>query len=77
MFRGKVISYIVLPVKGKAIYMQAWGFQEVEAPRFQDNGHMKVLKLSAAFTPGNIPGIRLWWGVSRPQGLGATGPQCV
>jgi len=24
-----------------------WGFQEVEAPRFQDNGHMKVVRLSA------------------------------
>jgi hypothetical protein len=36
-------------------------FQEVEAPRFQDNWYMKVLKLSALFTgrlypPGNIPG---------------------
>jgi hypothetical protein len=24
-----------------------WGFQEVEAPRFQDNRHMKVIRLSA------------------------------
>jgi len=24
-----------------------WGFQEVEAPRFQDNRHVKVLRLSA------------------------------
>ena len=24
-----------------------WGFQEVEAPRFQDNRHMKVVRLSA------------------------------
>jgi hypothetical protein len=39
---------------------QARGFQEFEAPRFQDNRHMKVVRLSAllpaAFTPGNIPG---------------------
>ena len=26
------------------------GFQEVEAPRFQDNGHMKVVRLSALRT---------------------------
>jgi hypothetical protein len=37
------------------------GFQEVEAPRFQDNRHMKVVRLSALHTgrlysPGNIPG---------------------
>ena len=38
-----------------------WGFQEVEAPRFQDSRHMKVVRLSALRTgrlypPGNIPG---------------------
>jgi hypothetical protein len=38
-----------------------WGFQEVEAPRFLDNRHMKVVRLSAIGTgrlypPGNIPG---------------------
>ena len=27
-----------------------WGFQEVEAPRFQDNQHMKVVRLSALRT---------------------------
>ena len=27
-----------------------WGFQEVEAPRFQDNRHMKVVGLSALRT---------------------------
>ena len=37
------------------------GFQEVKAPRFQDNRHMKVVRLSALRTgrlypPGNIPG---------------------
>jgi len=37
------------------------GFQEVEAPRFQDNRHMEVVRLSALRTdrlcrPGNIPG---------------------
>ena len=37
------------------------GFQEVEAPRFQDNRHMKVVRLSALRTdrlyhPGNVHG---------------------
>ena len=37
-----------------------WGFQEVQAPRFQDNWHMKVVNLSALHTghlylPDNIP----------------------
>jgi hypothetical protein len=37
------------------------GFQEVEAPRFQDNRHMKVVRLSALraghiYPPRNIPG---------------------
>ena len=27
-----------------------WGFQEVEAPRFQDSWHMKVVRLSALHT---------------------------
>jgi hypothetical protein len=55
-------------VKGKAIPLQAWtrldkrlGFQEVEAPRFLDDRHMKVVKLTALRTdriypPENIPG---------------------
>ena len=37
------------------------GFQEFEAPRFQDNRRMKVVRLSTLRTgrlypPGNIPG---------------------
>jgi len=37
------------------------GFQEVEAPRFHDIGHMKVVRLSALRTghiypPGSSPG---------------------
>jgi hypothetical protein len=40
---------------------QAMRFQEDEAPRFQDNRHMKVVRLSALgagrlYPPGNIPG---------------------
>jgi len=39
----------------------AKGFQEVEAPRFQDSRHMKVVRLSGLrigrlYPPGNIPG---------------------
>jgi hypothetical protein len=39
-------------------------FQEIEAPRFLDNRHMKVVRLSALCTshfyrPGNIPGTHL------------------
>jgi hypothetical protein len=42
---------------------RSWRFQEVEAPRFQDNRHMKVVRLSALRTgqlypPGIIPGTR-------------------
>ena len=52
-------------------------FQEVEAPRFQDNRHMKVVRLSALRTgrlyrPGNIPGIHFCWRLSRTQGHSAT-----
>jgi len=37
--------------KGKAIPLQAWtGFQDVEAPRFQDSRHMKLVRLSALHT---------------------------
>ena len=50
--------------KGKAIPLQfldrPWGFQEVEAPRFQDNRHIKVIKSALRtgrlYCPGNIPG---------------------
>jgi len=35
------------PIKGLD---RPWVFQEVEAPRFQDNRHMKVVRLSALNT---------------------------
>ena len=49
-----------------------WGFQEVEAPRFQDNRHMKVVRLSALSTgrlypPRNIPGTHFCWRLSQTQ----------
>jgi hypothetical protein len=37
--------------KRKAIPVQALGFQEVEAPRFQDSQHMAVVRLSALRLP--------------------------
>jgi hypothetical protein len=48
--------------QGKALPVQAWtGFQEVQAPRFSDNRHIKVVRLSALrtsrlYSQGNNPG---------------------
>jgi len=48
-------------------------FQEVEAPRFQDNRHIKAVRLSAVRTDrlypvGKIPGTHFCWRVNQPQG---------
>jgi hypothetical protein len=50
-------------IRGKGITgpERPLGFQEFGVPRFQDNRHMKVVRLSALGTgrlhpPGNIPG---------------------
>jgi hypothetical protein len=52
-------------------------FQEVEATRFLDNRHMKVVRLSAIRTgrlypTGNTPGTHFCYRLSRPQGHSAT-----
>jgi hypothetical protein len=54
------------------------GFQEVAAPRFQDNRHMEVVRLSALRTdrlypPGIIPGTHFCYRLSQPQGHSAGG----
>ena len=54
------------------------GFQKVEAPRFQDNRHMKVTRLSALrprrlYCPGNAPGTHLCQRLSLPQGHSVVG----
>jgi hypothetical protein len=54
------------------------GFQEFKAPRFKDNRHMKVARLSALRTgrlypTGNIPGTHFCYTLSRRQGHSAVG----
>ena len=52
-----------------------WGFQEVGAPRFQDNRHMKTVRLSALRTGRLYPKKYSWYSfvleagsTSRPEG---------
>jgi hypothetical protein len=64
-----------IPFKG---LNKPWGFQEVEATRFQDNRHMKVVSLSALNTghlypQGNIPGTHFYYILSQPQGHSTAG----
>jgi len=59
----RLVRFIYLVIK-KNHYKpgQALRFQEFEAPKFQENPHMKLLGLSAQSTgrfypAGNIPGV--------------------
>ena len=50
----------------------------VEVPRFQDNRHMKVVRLPALrngrlYPPGNIPGTHFYLRLSQPQVRSAAG----
>jgi hypothetical protein len=60
--------------KGKAIPSQVLdrprGFQEVEAPRFQDNRHMKVVRLSV------IPPRKYSWYSFLLEAESTPGTQC-
>ena len=69
------LFFVFIPITGLD---RPWGFQEVEAPRFQDNRHMKVVRLSALSTgrlyhPGDIPGTHFCNRMSLPQGHGDAG----
>ena len=66
--------------KVKQSHYSPWGFQEVEAPRFQDNRHTKVVRLSALCTGCLYPqeillvliSVRGWVdprATERPEGL--------
>jgi hypothetical protein len=71
-FFGKEVIYVSTGQPGSCEYVKMSScpvtdldrlrrFQEVEAPRFEDNRHMKVASLSALrsghlYPPGNIPG---------------------
>jgi hypothetical protein len=55
-----------------------WSFQDVEAPRFPDNRHIKLVRLSALrsgrlYPPGNIPGNHFCERLNQPQGHIAAG----
>ena len=47
---GHELYYGTVPVVSLKNWRWPWGFQEVEAPRFQDNRRIKVVRLSALRT---------------------------
>jgi len=68
-----IVTYAQFETKLKIQQSLYWttagwrGFHEVEAPRFPDIWHMKVVRLSALHTlhlypPGNIPGLNSFRG---------------
>jgi hypothetical protein len=57
---GAVVILNLYWGKVKQSLYRPWGFQEAEAPWFQDIRHMKVVRLTALctgglYSPGNIP----------------------
>ena len=74
-------TYVVTDsVKGKAIPLQGldrpWGLQEVEAPGFQDNRHLKAVRLSALRTGRLYPRGRYFWYSFLLEAELTIGPQC-
>jgi hypothetical protein len=67
---------VKVKLKVKQSHYRRGGFQEVASPRFQDNRHMKVARLSALRTgrlypPGNIPRAHFCSRLSQSQGHSA------
>jgi hypothetical protein len=60
-------------VRVKQSHCRPLGSQEVEVPRFLDNRHLKVVRLSAIRTGRLHPGTHFSSRLSRPQGPSATG----
>ena len=59
--KKKKLINLLSDIFKKVTTIQGWirplGFQEIEAPRFPDNRHINVVRLSASrlYAPGNIP----------------------
>jgi len=45
------------------------GSRRFRLPDFHDIQHMKVVRLSAAFTPRNVPGTHFHWGLGHPRAV--------
>jgi len=58
LLHAKFWRYSSNPVTGLD---RPWGFQEVEAPRFQDSWHMKVVRLLALRTDRLYPSRKYSW----------------
>jgi len=63
-------------------YYRPIRFQKVEAPRFLNSQHIKVIRLSALrtsrlYSPGNIPGTHFCYRLSRFYGHSAAGRMSI
>ena len=52
------------------------GFQEVEAPRFQDNRHMKVVRFVSPTHRPPLPPRKYPWYLFLIEAESTAGPQC-